>query len=50
MHELKSSDEEKERILDETVESTTEDFDLVEMNNQVNEYVTSPSIVKIQNK
>lgn len=50
MHELESSNEEKERVLDETVEGATEDFDLVEMNKQVHQYATSPSIIKIQNK
>lgn len=50
MSELKSSTEEKEKIIDETVEVTTEDFELIEMNKQVHEYAESPSIVKIQVK
>lgn len=50
MHELKSSDGEKERVLDETMEGATEDFDLIEMNKQVHEYAISPSILKIQGK
>lgn len=50
MRELKSSTEEKEKIIDETVEGATEDFELIEMNKQVHKYTESPSIVKIQNK
>lgn len=50
MHELKSSTEEKEKIIDETVEGTTEDFELIEMNKQVHKYAESPSIVKVQGK
>lgn len=50
MHELKPSDEEKERIVDKTMEGATEEFDLVEMNKQVHQYATSPSIIKIQGK
>ncbi|HDP5809936.1 TPA: hypothetical protein P6V10_002563 [Staphylococcus aureus] len=47
MHELKLSTEEKEKIIDETVEGATEDFELAEMNKQVHEYAESQSIVKI---
>lgn len=50
MHELKSSTEEKEKIIDETVEGTTEDFELIEMNKQAHKYAESPSIVKVQGK
>lgn len=50
MRELKSSTEEKEKMIDEMVEGTTEDFELVEMNKQVHEYAESPSIVKVQGK
>lgn len=50
MRELKASTEEKEKIIDETVEGTTEDFELIEMNKQVHKYTESPSIVKIQSK
>lgn len=50
MRELKSSTEEREKIIDEMVEGTTEDFELIEMNKQVHEYAESPSIVKIQGK
>lgn len=38
MRELKSSTEEREKIIDETVEGTTEDFKLIEMNKQVHKY------------
>lgn len=50
MHELKSSTEEKDKMIDETVEGATEDFELVEMNKQVHKYAESPSIVKVQGK
>ncbi|EKB5971588.1 hypothetical protein OPH27_000961 [Listeria monocytogenes] len=50
MHELKSSTKEKEKMIDETVEGTTEDFELIEMNKQVHKYAESPSIVKVQGK
>ncbi|GEK30508.1 hypothetical protein KZO01_08170 [Kurthia zopfii] len=50
MHELKSSAEEKEKMIDETVEGATEDFELIEMNKQVHKYAESPSIVKVQGK
>ncbi|TDM25432.1 hypothetical protein ETH99_09800 [Macrococcoides caseolyticum] len=50
MRELKSFTEEKEKMIDEMVEGTTEDFELVEMKKQIHEYAESPSIVKIQGK
>ena len=50
MRELKSSTEEREKIIDEMVEGTTEDFELIEMNKQVHKYTESPSIVKVQGK
>lgn len=50
MHELKSSTEEKEKMIDETVEGTTKDFELIEMNKQVHKYAESPSVVKVQGK
>lgn len=50
MRELKSSTEEREKIIDETVEGSTEDFELIEMNKQVHKYTESPSIVKVQDK
>lgn len=50
MHDLKSSTEGKEKIIDETLEGATEDFELAEMNKQVHEYAESPSIVKVQSK
>lgn len=46
----KTPTEEKEKIIDETVEGTTEDFELIEINKQVHKYAESPSIVKIQGK
>jgi len=50
MRELKSSTEEKEKVIAETVEGTTEDFELIEMNKQVHKYTESPNIVKVQDK
>lgn len=46
MHELKSSNDEREKVLDETVGGSTEDFDLIEMNSQVHEYTQAPVVVK----
>lgn len=50
IRELKLSTEEREKIIDETLESTTEDFELIEMNKQVHKYTESSSNVKVQSK
>lgn len=48
---LKENTEEKQEIeLDEIVDDTTSAFDLIEMNQQVHEYVKIPSITKIRGK
>ena len=39
-----------EETIDETVEGTTEDFELIKMNKQVHKYTESPSVVKVQDK
>lgn len=46
----KSGDQQNDFMLDEEVEGTTDDFDLIEMDNQIHEYTKLPRITKIRRK
>lgn len=45
-----SNSQQDEMILDEQIEGTADDFDVIEMDNQVHEYTTAPKITKIPRK
>ncbi|WP_424161158.1 hypothetical protein ACPA1T_14480 [Bacillus amyloliquefaciens] len=42
--------QQNELTLDEEVEGTTDNFDLIEMDNQVHEYVKLPKVTKVRRK